>query len=294
MHAAAVLILQVFFLFLSATFCLAGDQAGENLDQSGWYEDHTAEHGFYWYAQEKRDEESDHEKQPAQIPSPNNIPLSWPSPEDAWNLTPRELGKWLDQATQEAVKLPSEENVLRWVQYMDIARKKAMQFSSTWAWVMQKNPQYANATFPMTAPGRRAYNRARFNEVKQVLQENRGRFALLLFIDNGPFTREAKQLSALFMKQTGWLVKIVDITRTPQVAAALGVRSAPQIWLVGKEYLKPVPVAAGLVSMRQLEMRVYRAVKIITGESSPQEYGLHDFEKILNVSSPRQVKRYAQ
>ena len=252
----------------------------------GWYEDSTAEHGFYWYVQE--DEQDDISKQEKGF---QNTEMSevWPLPEEAWKLTPKELGKWLDRATQEAVRMPSEQNVLRWVQYMDIARKKAMQFSSTWAWVIQKNPQYANASFPMTVPGRRAYNRARFNEIQKVLGENSHRFALLLFIDNGPFTMQAKRLAGLFMKDTGWQVKIVDVTRTPEIAAALGVKFAPQMWLIGKDNPKPVPVAAGLVSMRQLEMRVYRAVRIITGKSLPQEYGLHDFEKI-SFSPPVEQK----
>jgi conjugal transfer pilus assembly protein TraF len=214
---------------------------------------------------------------------PTVPPPHWPKPEEAWNLAPKELGNWLDLATQEAVRTPSEENVLRWVQYMDIARRKAMQFSSTWAWVMQKNPQYANASFPMTVPGRRAYNRARFHEVRKVLHENSKRFALLLFIDNGPFTSEAKRLAGMFMQDARWPVKIVDITKTPEIAALLGVRFTPQMWIIEKDNPKPVPVAAGLVSMKQLEMRVYRAVRIITGESEPQEYGVHEFERISFV-----------
>ncbi len=276
MHAASILILSLSFLVMPVMSCLAAEGP---FNQEGWYEDHPAEHGFYWYAQE--DEQDDISLQKEEYIS-QGITTSepWPQPEEAWNLTPKELGSWLDQATQEAVKTPSEENVLRWVQYMDIARKKAMQFSSTWAWVIQKNPQYANASFPMTVPGRRAYNRARFNEIQKVLGENSHRFALLLFVDNGPFTMQAKRLAGLFMKDTGWQVKIVDVTRTPEIAAALGVKFAPQMWLIGKDSPKPVPVAVGLVSMRQLEMRVYRAVRIITGESQPQEYGVHDFEKI--------------
>jgi conjugal transfer pilus assembly protein TraF len=264
---------------MTVTNCMAGTGSV----QEGWYEDRTAERGFYWYAQEEEQDDISLQKE-EYIWQGITTSESWPQPEEAWNLAPKELGNWLDLATQEAVRTPSEENVLRWVQYMDIARRKAMQFSSTWAWVMQKNPQYANASFPMTVPGRRAYNRARFHEVRKVLHENSKRFALLLFIDNGPFTSEAKRLAGMFMHDARWPVKIIDITKTPEIAALLGVRFAPQMWIIGKDNPKPVPVAAGLVSMKQLEMRVYRAVRIITGESEPQEYGVHGFERISFMS----------
>ena len=262
-------------------------QAPQNGMAKGWYEDPSAEHGFYWYAQEeKKDVEKTH-KETTETPDilPSVKPKSWPSYDAAWDMTPRELGNWIDRATQQAVRSPSEENVLRWAQYMDVARRKAMQFTNTWAWVMQKNPQFGNFTSPVSVPGRRAYRRALSQEMNRILAEMKGEFALLLFVDNGPFSKEAKQIAGLFMKDTGWPVKIIDMTKTPQVARVLGVKNTPQILLAGRHYPDPVPVAAGLVSVRQLKLRVVRALRIITGKNQPEEYGTPDFEKV-SVSPP--------
>ena len=65
----------------------------------------------------------------------------------------------------------------------------------------------------------------------------------------------------------------------PELAAKVGVETTPSVILIKKGVKDHFPVSAGVITSDEIEDKTYRAVRLLNGEITPQEYSLHDFQK---------------
>jgi hypothetical protein len=147
----------VFFLFCN--FCHA-TQAEED---PSFYK--NRKQGYYWYQDDLVIKE-DKKKAPEQLQT----------------MKPESFRKLMVQKLEIAVQYPTQQNVYDYMVMLDISKKKAQTFSSVMAWVGKNHPELSSqTTFPVTAPGQKAWFADARQDLEKTLDQARDRFALIMF-----------------------------------------------------------------------------------------------------------------
>jgi len=197
----------------------------------------------------------------------------WPTPQELYVMYPEEIQKWIDKAEREAIRHPTEENVYRWITYIQVAERKASEFAGMWAWVMQTHPDlYKPVAFnPVVLPGRVALTKEIKKQVITLLNAKAEDYALLVFVDDSELSKAQKQILEFFQeKYPSWRLELIDINERPKVAERLNISYAPQIWILSKKG-KVVPLTAGPTALSQLEYRIFNTILVLEGVK-PKEY----------------------
>lgn len=231
--------------------------------------------GFWWYETPPKGEAKEEQpeaKQPA-IPEYTT--------EELMTMEPDKLKGYYETVTKEAVRFPTEENVTRSYRVLDVIRRKTRAFMNVSEMVWQKNPALTTARDnPITAPGRRAMTRVKGEERRQELAAARSRFALLYFrSDTCSFCQAQDQIMPYLVSRIGWQVKPIDIDTNRQLAAKLGVETTPSLILIRKGAEDFFPVTAGVASVEEIEQHLFRAIRLIEGTTTPENFNLYDFQK---------------
>lgn len=228
--------------------------------------------GWWWY-------EDPPETEPENKPKEHSLPDY--SPEELWTMDPDRLRDYAETVKKEAVRLPSEANVRRHYQVQDIIRRKAVAFANASELVWQKHPELSVAKdVPMAAPGRNAVTREKVEEREQMLAAGRDEFALLYFRAEGcPFCEEQEAILGYFRKRFGWNMKVIDIDQNPALAGRLGVETAPTLMLIRRGSPDYLPITVGVASAAEIEARLYRGIRLLRGEVTPENFNLYDFQK---------------
>ena len=235
--------------------------------------------GWWWYQKEpeKQAEKPTRKKKPAK-PAPSIKDYTY---EQIWEMHPDQFQEFAEALKKKAVQKPSEENVKEYFEVQEIARKKALAFSNVAQFVWQKYPELTTKKdYPITTPGNLA-RIAQINEERQrVLRDNRDDFALIYF--QRPvcsYCDEQSRILDWFTNATGWTVKRVNIQENPGLAAKFSVEITPTLILIQKGNQDYLPVSAGVISADEIEDKAYRAVRLLKGDISPEEYSLYEFQK---------------
>ena len=244
---------------------------------AGYYTDSAT--GWWWYQREpeKKAEQPDRKQQPA-TSAPSLKEYTY---EQIWELHPDRFQEFAEALKKQAVQRPSEENVKAYFEVQEIARKKALAFANVAQYVWQKYPELTTKKdYPITTPGNLA-RIARITEERQrTLRDNREDFALLSFQrPDCSYCDEQSRILEWFTTETGWTVKQVNIQENPGLAAKFNVDITPTLILIQKGNQEYLPVAAGVISADEIEDKAYRAVRLLKGEITPEEYSLYEFQK---------------
>lgn len=233
----------------------------------------NGQRGWWWYEDPPRQESRTEEKALSRMPVY--------SPEEMAKMDTDRLRQYADQALKEAVREPSEANVRNYYIVQDVIRRKALAFTNASELVWQKYPELSVAKdSPLAAPGRKAMTRERVEERERVLEEGRRDFALLYFTSEGcPFCQEQEGILSYFRERFDWKIKPIDVDRNPALASRFGIVTTPSLLLIhrgSKEYL---PVTAGVASAYEIEAKLYRGIRLMRGEVSPENFNIYDFQK---------------
>ena len=224
-----------------------------------------------WYGYEVRKEEKK-KKVKEKKKEEKKKAFQWPSPDELYHMKVAEIRKWIGKAADEAISRPTEENIKRWILYMKVADRKATEFAGMWAWVMQKNPDLYReaALYPAVRPGSRAFWKKVWRDVKEKLRKEAHDYALLFFFHpDDPFSEAQSEILKLFREENpDWTVKNIKVT--PELAERFGINYTPQIWLLPRKTGKPVPLAAGVISVNRLEKKIYHTILVLEGKLPPQ------------------------
>ena len=232
--------------------------------------DLNEKHGYWWY--EERPEPAKPGER-ADLPPP-------PAEADLNRLHPDDMAKLIEEYRKYAIWKPTPEHVAWHWQLVDHARRKSVAFMNVTQYVMDRRADLnMQSAYPTSAPGQNARVTARDEALKSRLQQGRDSAALVFLTQPGCEYCDAQRgVLKLFQHEYGWNVTEIDITREPQKAARFGLEYTPMTVVIFKGSADWMPVAVGVESLPNLAEGVYRALRLNSGEITPQQYTLREFE----------------
>lgn len=231
--------------------------------------------GWYWY-------QKDPEKRKPTDKTKRNLPrLEDFTHQELWEMYPDDFQELLNTFMKKAVQKPDEKTVMDYLIIQDIARRKSLAFASVMSYVDQKNQELGTqSVFPITAPGQSAVFAMRVREQEETIASGRNQFGLIMFTREAcDFCDSQKSILEFFINKYGWPVRTVDIGDYPNMAAKFNVTMTPTIIMVDKDSGKSIPISVGVISMSDLAQKLYRSIRFMRGEITPQQWFMHDFEK---------------
>ena len=250
-----------------------------------YYKDYKR--GWFWYEQQKAPEKPKEEpEQKHRVPS-----LADYTAEQLWDMHPDDFQALLTDFQKKAVWRPTPENVEEYYYVQDIARRKALAFTNVAEYVMQKDPELSlSKDYPTVVPGQNALVRSR-----EQGSETRGSCGPKGITASSSSTRPRASTARSRNRSCGssrdrygWEIKRIDFTRERGLADRFGVTIVPTILLVYRNSAEAIPVSAGVISMTEMEDKIYRGIRLLAGEITPQEYSIYDFQKggAFDVTAP--------
>jgi conjugal transfer pilus assembly protein TraF len=196
-------------------------------------------------------------------------------------MYPDQFQEFADAIKKQAVQKPSEENVKNYYEVQEVARKKALAFTNVAQYIWQKYPELSTRKdYPITTPGNLARVAQINDERQRKLQENQDEFAMVYFSrPDCSYCGEQSKILDWFTKTTNWTVKTVNINKNPGLAAKFNIETTPTIIIIQKGNQDYFPVSVGVISADEIEDKTYRAVRLLKGEITPEEYSLYDFQR---------------
>jgi len=244
--------------------------------------------GWFWYhdpvlKEEKKQEASEVQRLPRQQGNRyRGKDLERVSLETLWEMYPDDFQELLDHVQNLAVQAPTEENTLRYLVMQDVARRKALAYTNSAMYVTQKygNLFNVNQVYPTSRPGVTARVQMQNQEIGQTIVDTRENHALIYFTSpTCGFCEKQNGILAYFIDKYGWTIKPVDISRQPDVAARFGIETTPTLLLIKKGMEDYMTVSVGVVTLTELERKLYRAVRYLQGETRDDNFLMYDFQK---------------
>lgn len=202
--------------------------------------------------------------------------------EALWKMYPDDFQELLDHVQNLAVQAPTEENTLRYLVMQDVARRKALAYTNSAMYVTQKygNLFNVNQVYPTSRPGVTARVQIQNQEIAQTIVDARENHALIYFTSTTcGFCEKQNGILAYFIEKYGWTIKPVDISRQPGIAARFGIETTPTLLLIRKGLEDYMTVSVGVVTLTELERKLYRAVRYLQGNTRDNNFLMYDFQK---------------
>jgi conjugal transfer pilus assembly protein TraF len=259
-------------LLVSVLSCPLMAAAGE----SDYYLD--LKKGWWWYQDPPKgaDQEkkvSDLEKKPRRIPAMKDY-----NQEQLWKMHPDDFQELLMDFQKKAVMQLSEESVNEYLVMQEIASKRSLAYANVAAYVQQKNPQLGVPEYSLATPGKVASTRMQNSEIEGRIRAAKDDYALLYFYSpECEFCRAQDGILRYFQEKYGWEIRAYEINSS--LASRLNVTIAPSTVLIYRNSRDYFPVSAGVMSLTEIEQRLYRGIRALAGENSPRNFSLYEFQK---------------
>lgn len=240
--------------------------------------------GWFWYKDPPPEPEEEEETGiPPQKKTPRIIPsLDEYTVDELWNMHPDDFQGLLNGLQKKAVQQPTEENILQYLTMQDIARRKALAYTSATMYVTQKYSDFLNSNhvYPTATPGVKARVRMQEEEITQTISRAEPDHALIFFVSPGcGFCEQQTQILAYFVDKYRWQIKPVDITRNTAAATRFNVTITPTLLLIRKGQDNYMTVATGVIALSELERKLYRAIRYLDGDTRGESFLMYDFQK---------------
>ncbi len=249
--------------------------------KEGWRNEKPAFYGWRWFNEEKDQKQEKQTNFSISTKTKINVILQKnPTPETILKLPVSYVRKQLEASLEQAMSDLSEESVLRYLFWMDVARRKALAFANMVSWLTIQHPELnLNSAMPTALHGYYASRKRNYEAVKRTLKKYRDKYGLILVIrSDDPVSLAQLQTLNYFVDRYGWDYAIVDAISRPQTAVALGTQVLPTTFLLTREG-KKIPLCAGAVSVSELELLCFRAVSVLEGKIPPQSFGIYPAER---------------
>jgi conjugal transfer pilus assembly protein TraF len=266
----------ILMIFSGLATAYAGSSGGKtDLDDS--------RRGWWWYEDPPKIEKKREKQEGTKEPTPERVlpSLKDYSSEQLWNMHPDDFQPLIKEFMKKAVQTPTIENVREFYIMLDIARMKSHVFQNVAGTVLQKHPELSlNADIPIDAFGIAAKNRMKQIEVESGIREAAREYALIYFYsENCRFCQAQDEVLREFTGKFGWEVKRVEITEHPELAARFNVGITPYVMLIYRDSKDFFPVVIGVTTLDEMEDRVFRGVRLLSGETGPESYTMYDFQR---------------
>jgi len=265
------------FLTVSITLltCISPWHARAGAQSPDYYRD--VKQGWWWYhdppREEQKQEEPKPEKKSRRLPSIKDF-----TREQLWRMHPDDFQELLMDFQKKAVMQLTEESVNEYLIMQEIASKRSLAYANVAAYVQQKNPRLGVPEYSLATPGMVANTRMRNSDVESRIHAAKNDYALLYFYSPAcEFCRAQDGILRYFREKYGWEIRAYEITSS--LASRLNVTMAPSTVLIYRNSRDYFPVSAGVVSLTEIEQRLYRGIRLLAGENSPQNFSLYGFQK---------------
>jgi len=239
------------------------------------FADECARCGWFWYDWAKHEQgEATEETNASLLPDIDQL-------NDLWRMDPDKFQSLLSDARKEAVRAPTVDNVKRYFHLQDIARRKAAAFANVAMVVAKTNVALNGARdLPISAPGRKAMLQTRREEIGSTIFSARDDFALLYFHSpDCSFCAAQNSILSHFVQKYGWTIKPVDVDRQPWIASRFDIQTTPTLLLIYRGSDDHLPVSVGVSSLSEIETGLYRGIRLLRGDITPERYSLYDFQR---------------
>lgn len=269
-------------IVLLMIFCSMASAYADSSGEKSYYD--NSRRGWWWYedppAKEKDRKEKQEEKKEA-MPARVLPSLKDYTTEQLWNMHPDDFQPLIKDFLKKAVQTPTIETVREFYVVLDIARMKSHVFQNVVGAVLQKHPELSlNADIPVDAFGVAAKNRMKQTEVDAKIREAAADFALIYFYsENCRFCQAQDEVLMEFIGKYGWEVKRVEIDEHPGLAARFDVGITPYVMLIYRDSKDFFPVVIGVTTLDEMEDRIFRGVRLLSGEIGPESYTMYDFQR---------------
>jgi len=239
-------------------------------------------HGWFWYETPPPElDEPEIKPDPAIklriIPSLDNYTI-----DDLWNLHPDDFQELLNNLQKKAVQAPDEQNIMEYLTMQDIARRKALAYTNATMYVTQKYGDLfnVNQVYPAAGPGVTARVQMQQQEIVQTINQAAANHALLFFVSPGcGFCEQQAQILAYFIDKYGWQIKTVDTSRDLNAATRFNITTSPTLLLIKKGQDDYMTVAGGVITLTELERKLYRAIRYLQGDTKGDNFLMYQFQK---------------
>ena len=260
---------------------VAADTYAIAAQEDGYYD--KTKDGWFWYEdpppeQEPLDPTDQKENVPPRaLPSLDNYEV-----EDLWNMYPDDFQELLNVLQKKAVQRPTEQNIMEYLTMQDIARRKALAYTSATMYVTQKRGDLfsINQVYPTAGPGISARVQMQNSEISKTINDAGYNHALIFFVSPGcGFCEKQVGILAYFKDKYGWPIKTIDISRNTNAASRFNVTVTPTLLLAKKGQDNYMTVATGVITMSELERKLYRAIRYLRGNTKENDFLMYDFQK---------------
>ena len=254
--------------------------SGKSSEQrdSQWFFDDKRK-GFYWYEKEPVQKELKNEKS---LEKKRILPsLSDFSKEELWNMHPDDFQALLNDFQKKAVMKPTEDSVYEYLFLQDMARRRALSYMNVFSYVTQKHPELSmTADSPVTAPGRNALVKQRQDSVEDKIYASSDSFALLYFYSTTcQFCQAQSSILQYFSYKYSWNIRSININDNAGMAARFNVQNVPHLILIQRNNDNYMTIAVGVISMNDLEHRLYKSIRLLNKEITPEQWSLYEFQR---------------
>jgi conjugal transfer pilus assembly protein TraF len=291
MHGPTKLFLFLCFCAVSTACAASTSAAGQAIApaEDSYYRDlkGTGVRGWFWYEELPKKEEPALEApaaaQPAQdiLKEERRPELKDYTKRQLWDMHPDEFKRLYDVFEKRAIQTLDPADVYATKVMKNVASRKSYAFASVDGYVGLMHPELSTEdAVPASAPGRNSSNRAKTAAIEERLQRERDNFALVYFYSNSClYCMDQSDIMRMFVKRNGWKVKGINREKDPATFARFGVQTTPTIIIIGRDMKQSMPISTGAIALDEMEVRAYRAVRVVTGEIKPEQFFMMDFEE---------------
>jgi conjugal transfer pilus assembly protein TraF len=122
--------------------------------------------------------------------------------------------------------------------------------------------------------------RVREESINRLIDSNRESAAIVLLTRKGcSFCEAQRGALRFFQEKHGWEVREVDIEENPAIAARFGTDYVPTTLVIFRGSKEWMPVAIGVESVPAVEEGIYRGIRLMSGETTTDQYMVQEEEK---------------
>lgn len=197
-----------------------------------------------------------------------------PDISDLMKMHPKQLSALFEAAHEYHVMEPTLETAGDIQILKSVMNRKARAAAAVEQLAILNNPEISGMAENAVNPSARSVQRQdRDNSISQRVSSERENYALIFLTQPGCSSCELQRnVIASFADAYGWPVKEVDITDVPAAQARFDVRVTPTTLVAARESGQWQTVAIGAESAPTMLMNIDRAVRLMAGEISPEQW----------------------
>lgn len=227
----------------------------------------------YWFYKEPPPDEETKDDEPKTLPPP-------PLESELVKMKPADFQKTLQSYLDQALTTLQPQHVQWYYQLQDFARRRSRAFMNVTEMVMLNNPTLnMNTAYPVSPPGINARVTQRQSSFDERLAREKDSAAIVLLTRASCGMCEAQRgVLKYFQQKHDWKVTEFDIGEHPEIAAKFSTEFTPTTIVIFRGSTDWMPVAVGVETVPRIEEGVYKALRAMHGETTPQQFGTQEFE----------------